>query len=80
MIHAYKKLDGTLDFANPIVVMPDNVPDDYFAAEENVKYDYTPEEKVEQLPQAESLEEKVTEHDSKIVTLEESIDVIFGGI
>ena len=32
------------------------------------------------IPAGPTLEEKVAEHDTKIVTLEESIDVIFGGV
>ncbi len=46
--------------------------------------DMTPEEieaiKAQAIPTEPTLEEKVAEHDTKIVTLEETIDVLYGGV
>ena len=38
------------------------------------------EEILEELPQEPTLEERVAEHGVKIVTIEETVDVLYGGV
>lgn len=50
------------------------------AWEEGATQEYIDNLKAQAEPTEPTLEEKVAEHDTKIVILEESIDVIFGGV
>jgi hypothetical protein len=49
------------------------------AWEESATQEYIDNLKSKAIPQEPTLEDKVAEHDTKIVTLEETVDVIFGG-
>lgn len=48
--------------------------------EEGATQEYIDNLKAQAEPQEPTLEEKVAEHDEKIVTMEETINVIFGGV
>ena len=50
------------------------------AWEEGATQEYIDSLKAQVEPQEPTLEEKVAEHDTKIVTLEETIDVLYGGV
>ncbi len=48
--------------------------------EEGATQEYIDSIKAQAIPTEPTLEEKVAEHDTKIVTLEETIDVLYGGV